>query len=54
MVVPWLENSAWKYAKVGKQVAAHDFCKWLIVKVKRYFTTESTEDTEKVKGIDTE
>jgi len=29
MVVPWLENSAWKYTKVGTQIAAHDFCKWL-------------------------
>jgi len=29
MVVPWLENPDWKYAKVGKQIAAHDFCKWL-------------------------
>jgi hypothetical protein len=31
MVVPWRENPAWKYAKVGKQIAAHDFCKWLSV-----------------------
>jgi len=29
MVVPCLEDSAWKYAEVGKQIAAHDFCKWL-------------------------
>jgi len=29
MVVPWLENLAWKYAEVGKQIATHDFCKWL-------------------------
>jgi hypothetical protein len=30
MVVPWFENPAWKYAEVGKQIATHDFCKWLI------------------------
>jgi len=24
------QNPAWKYAKVGKQIAAHDFCKWLL------------------------
>jgi len=29
MVVPWHENPGWKYAKVGKQIAVHDFCKWL-------------------------
>ncbi len=31
MVVLCLEDSAWKYAEVGKQIAAHDFCKWLKV-----------------------
>jgi len=27
MVVPWLENPGWKDAKMGKRIAAHDFCK---------------------------
>jgi len=31
MVIPFLEDSDWKYDKVGKQVAAHDFCKRLII-----------------------
>jgi len=30
MVEPWLENPTWKYAEVGKKIAGHDFCKWLL------------------------
>jgi len=30
MVVPWSEIPAWKWAKVGKPIAAHEFCKRLI------------------------
>ncbi len=29
MVVPWSEIPARKWAKVGKQIAAHEFCKRL-------------------------
>jgi len=38
MVVPCLENSALKYAEVGKQIAARDFCKWLISQSNLCFT----------------
>jgi len=31
MVVPWSEIPARKWAKVGKPIAAHEFCKRLLI-----------------------
>jgi hypothetical protein len=28
---------AWKYAGVGKEIAAHDFCKWLVCQFFYFF-----------------